>query len=303
MSKSWKVIQSSGKNFDKNEGSLKSCNIWLNWGFFRKKLENAEVDSIRDGSIAHELEFVNHGVRTKLDEIKRRELERLRHYAMRQNEISQGVDRKHMKIPQHVEIKSPTFEIDDLKKLIQSTTRDLEEADRKRRDDFKRYEMEKKFEKEERLKHIDDEAKRQEERKRMEEQETKHKEHGKVHHPMTKDQLEEVWEEQDHMRADEWDPKTFFAMHDLNGDNHWDEDEVRVLFKKELDKVYDPNAPEDDMREREEEMERMREHVFKESDVNKDRLISYEEFLTETKKDEFDHDPGKFFDLLYIAVS
>ena len=57
-----------------------------------------------------------------------------------------------------------------------------------------------------------------------------------------------------------------------------------MLFAKELDKVYDRNAPEDDMREREEEMERMREHVFKESDKNKDKLISYEEFLEETKR-------------------
>ena len=41
---------------------------------FRKKLENAEVENIRDGTIAHQLEFVNHGVRSKLDDIKRREL-------------------------------------------------------------------------------------------------------------------------------------------------------------------------------------------------------------------------------------
>merc|ERR1711976_833057 len=152
--------------------------------------------------------------------------------------------------------------------------------------------MEKKFEEEERLKHIEDEAKRAEEQKRMEEAKTKHKDHGKVHHPMSKDQLEEVWEEQDHMRPEDWNPKTFFAMHDLNGDNQWDEDEIRVLFRKELDKVYDPNEPEDDMREREEEMERMREHVFKESDTNKDRLISYDEFMAETKRDEFEQDPG-----------
>ena len=33
---------------------------------------------------------------------------------------------------------------------------------------------------------------------------------------------------QDHMRPQDWDPKTFFAMHDLNGDKYWDEDEVRV---------------------------------------------------------------------------
>ena len=58
------------------------------------------------------------------------------------------------------------------------------------------------------------------------------------------------------------------------------------------DKVYDPNEPEDDMREREEEMERMREHVFKESDTNKDHLISFDEFMAETKRDEWDNDPG-----------
>ena len=68
---------------------------------------------------------------------------------------------------------------------------------------------------------------RAEEQKRLDEAKAKHKDHGKVHHPMTKDQLEEVWEEADHMRPEDWNPKTFFAMHDLNGDNHWDEDEVR----------------------------------------------------------------------------
>merc|ERR1712227_1150948 len=106
------------------------------------------------------------------------------------------------------------------------------------------------------------------------------------------DQLEEVWEEQDHMDPQDFDPKTFFMMHDLDGNGQWDENEVRILFKKELDKAYDPNAPEDDMREREEEMERMREHVFKESDKNKDRMISYDEFLAETQRDEYNKDEG-----------
>jgi len=122
--------------------------------------------------------------------------------------------------------------------------------------------------------------------------ESKHRQHEKLKHPMTKDQLEEVWEEQDHMDAQDWDPKTFFAMHDLDGNGQWDENEVRILFKKELDKAYDPNAPEDDMREREEEMERMREHVFKESDKDKNRMISYDEFLAETQRDEFNKDEG-----------
>lgn len=62
---------------------------------------------------------------------------------------------------------------------------------------------------------------------------------------------------------------------------------LQILFKKELDKVYDPNDKNDDMKERVEEMERMREHVFKESDTNRDKLISYDEFLAETKREEY----------------
>lgn len=38
---------------------------------------------------------------------------------------------------------------------------------------------------------------------------------------------------------------------------------MKALFIKELDKVYQSGVPEDDLRERAEEMERMREHVFK----------------------------------------
>lgn len=34
-----------------------------------------------------------------------------------------------------------------------------------------------------------------------------------VHHPLSEDQLEEVWEEQDHMSRDSFDPETFFRMH------------------------------------------------------------------------------------------
>jgi len=259
---------------------------------FRKKLETAKVEEIRDGTIAKELEFLSHGVRTKLDEVKRGELERLRHLAQKQYELSQGIDKKHMKIPKHVELKHPTFEVADLQKLIKQTTDDLEEADKQRREEFKKYEMEKKFEKEMRLKAINDTEERKVVQEEMEKMEAKHNAHEKLKHPMTKDQLEDVWEEQDHMDPQDWDPKTFFNMHDLDGNGQWDENEVRVLFKKELDKAYDPNAPEDDMREREEEMERMREHVFKESDTDKNHMISFDEFLAETQRDEFEKDPG-----------
>jgi len=259
---------------------------------FRKKLESAKVDEIRDGTIAKELEYLSHGVRTKLDEIKRQELERLRHLAQKQFERKEGIDKKHFKIPQHLDIKSPKFDVEDLQKLIKKTTEDLEEQDKQRKEDFKKYEMEKKFEKDMRLNAINDTQERKVVQEEMEKLESKHRQHDKLKHPMTKDQLEEVWEEQDHMDPQDFDPKTFFMMHDLDGNGQWDENEVRILFKKELEKVYDPNAPEDDMREREEEMERMREHVFKESDKDKDRMISYDEFLAETQRDEYNKDEG-----------
>ena len=45
---------------------------------FRKKLEDSDVEKIRDGSIAEELKFVNHNLRTQLDDVKRKEVDRLR---------------------------------------------------------------------------------------------------------------------------------------------------------------------------------------------------------------------------------
>lgn len=86
------------------------------------------------------MEHVNHHVRSKLDEIKRREIERLRLLAMKQFELTNDIDRDHFKIsdPRHLDHENPhTFEIEDLKKLILKTSEDLAEADKKRRDDFK----------------------------------------------------------------------------------------------------------------------------------------------------------------------
>ena len=58
-------------------------------------------------------------MRTKLDEVKRREIERLRHLATKEFEIENDLDIDHLKIHEHVDHDNPhTFEIDDLKKLI-----------------------------------------------------------------------------------------------------------------------------------------------------------------------------------------
>lgn len=119
----------------------------------------------------------------------------------------------------------------------------------------------------------------------------KHKKHEKLHEPGHKAQLEEVWQEQDQMQQ-EFDPKTFFMFHDLDGNGLWDQDEVKALFVKELDKMYQQGHPEDDLRERAEEMERMRESVFNEMDKNQDGFIDYQEFVKQTNTNEFKQDHG-----------
>ncbi|XP_043517266.1 nucleobindin-2 [Frieseomelitta varia] len=258
---------------------------------FQAKLEKATETDIRTGKIADQLEFVNHNVRSKLDEIKREELERLRHLATKENELKNGLDVDHLKITEHLDhTNTRTFEIQDLKKLIAKTTKDLANADRRRREEFKRHEMEKKYAERGKLNLMSDAEKK----KYEEEQEAlreKRKKHEPIHHPGSKQQLEEVWEKQDHVDT-EFNPKTFFFLHDIDGNGAWDQVEVKTLFLKELDKLYAQGTPQDDLLKRAEEMERMREHVFNEADLNKDGLISLKEFLEQTKKPSFQQDEG-----------
>lgn len=75
------------------------------------------VYSFPPGKIAQELEYVNHQVRSKLDELKRTELDRLRELAKRQYELSEG--QAVPEAPGHVDHHNPhSFEINDLHKLI-----------------------------------------------------------------------------------------------------------------------------------------------------------------------------------------
>ncbi|XP_018322943.1 nucleobindin-2 [Agrilus planipennis] len=259
---------------------------------FRKKLEQANEEDIRSGKIANQLEFVSHHVRTKLDEIKRTEMERLRNLVEKKNGLAEGnyiEDPNHGRLD-HLDHSSHTFEIEDLKKLIAKTTEDLAKADRKRREDFKKYEMQKELEKMEKLNHTTGEE-REKLEKQYKELEEKHKKHEPLHEPGHKAQLEEVWEKQDHMEQ-EFDPKTFFMLHDLDSNGLWDENEVKALFVKELDKMYAAGAPEDDMAERIEEMERMRETVFRDVDKNHDNFIDFNEFVSQTKDPNFQEDHG-----------
>ena len=90
--------------------------------------------------------------------------------------------------------------------------KDLEVVDQKRQKEFKQYEMEKKYEYKRKLEEMDEDHMK-EAMKEHEEQMKKLKEHPKLHHPGSKPQLEEVWEEQGHMNSEDFDPKTFFHLH------------------------------------------------------------------------------------------
>ena len=88
---------------------------------FRQKLENTSIDDIKTGAIAHQLEYVSHHIRTKLDELKRKEVGRLRELARQKRAVDKmGKVAKDDKLfPNHIDHSNPhTFETEDLKKGV-----------------------------------------------------------------------------------------------------------------------------------------------------------------------------------------
>uniref|UniRef100_A0A9L9PYA9 Nucleobindin-1 n=1 Tax=Homo sapiens TaxID=9606 RepID=A0A9L9PYA9_HUMAN len=247
-------------------------------GHFREKLQAANAEDIKSGKLSRELDFVSHHVRTKLDELKRQEVSRLRMLLKAKMDAEQdpNVQVDHLNLLKQFEHLDPqnqhTFEARDLELLIQTATRDLAQYDAAHHEEFKRYEMLKEHERRRYLESLGEEQRKEAERK-LEEQQRRHREHPKVNVPGSQAQLKEVWEELDGLDPNRFNPKTFFILHDINSDGVLDEQELEALFTKELEKVYDPKNEEDDMREMEEERLRMREHVMKNVDTSEKKLL------------------------------
>uniref|UniRef100_A0A8C5DPJ6 Nucleobindin-1 n=1 Tax=Gouania willdenowi TaxID=441366 RepID=A0A8C5DPJ6_GOUWI len=254
---------------------------------FREKLQTANAEDIKNGRLSKELDLVGHHVRTRLDELKRQEVSRLRMLLKAKLDSLQMDHASLLKQFEHLDPHNQnTFEAKDLELLISTATKDLENYDAERHEEFKRYEMLKEHERREYLRGLDQE-KREKEEKKMQELKEKHRQHPKVNAPGSVAQLREVWEETDGLDPQEFNPKTFFKLHDTNEDGVLDEQELEALFTKELEKVYDPKNEEDDMMEMEEERLRMREHIMKNVDANGDRLVSLDEFLKSTETKNF----------------
>ncbi|KAE9550285.1 hypothetical protein FO519_006499 [Halicephalobus sp. NKZ332] len=248
---------------------------------FTEKLRGMSEVDIKSGKVADHIDDLDQNIFDELTKAKIAEIDRLREEIGKQIEKEGGAH--NVKVPDHLDVQNwEKFNKEDLRKLIVRTAADMEEIDRQRKEDFKEYEMQKKAEQDHKLANMspDERVKAEAEIKAAEE---RHGQHEKLKHPGGRDQLEEVWEESDHMDKDNYDPRTFFALHDLNGDGYWNDDEIEALFQVEIDKMYNDTNPDDDPRERIEEMYRMREHVVGQMDKNKDRLISLEEFLQDNE--------------------
>ncbi|PIK58002.1 hypothetical protein BSL78_05090, partial [Apostichopus japonicus] len=259
----------------------------------REKLEGMTMDDLKAGKMGEEINWLDHNIRTELDELKRLEIQRLRNIARKRMDTggARTLDSKFVdNLIGHIDpANTNAFGPKDFEKLLHKATSDLEEADKRRKTDFKKYEMEKELRRRQQMNKLDEKA-RAEAVKNWEEAKKAKNNHKELKHPGSKAQLEDVWEKTDHLEKDTFNPKTFFMLHDTNGDGSLDSFELEALFIKEVEEIYkDTDA---DPKEKFEEIYRMREHVMKEIDTDNNKLVTLEEFLTATKKESFEKDEG-----------
>ncbi|XP_071482302.1 nucleobindin-2-like isoform X2 [Diadema antillarum] len=263
----------------------------------KAKMDEMDTDDLLSGKFGKQLNNVGNHIRSQLDDLKRKEIQRLRIVARKKMEEHAGADTQTnlLDFIAHVDFRNEhTFEEADLNNLLQKATKDLEENDRQRRQEFKRYEMEKELKRRTELKHMEAKERAEAERQYREEREQL-RHHSKVNHPGSKKQLEEVWEKTDHLEKGDFNPKTFFFLHDANSDGFLDAFELEALFIKEVEKIYQ-GRKNVDVQEKFEELSRMREHVVNQIDGNKDKMVSLEEFMEAAAASDFD-DESEWQDL------
>lgn len=83
-----------------------------------KKLMNASDEDLRSGKVAEDLDFVKHDVRTKLDELKRQEIERQRQIRRQMNDHQAGLTEREHWNPVFDDDNPDFFGPEDFKKLL-----------------------------------------------------------------------------------------------------------------------------------------------------------------------------------------
>jgi len=209
--------------------------------------------------------------RQLLNNIKKKEVDAIRRRLIPRKKNDARAD----DLPTYLDMTVLRFTKDDLRKLIESNLAHVDKFTKLREENFQKYEMEKRFHEEQRLRHIKTDEKRKQEQERYEAERAANAAKKHIKHPLTEDTAKEVWETQDELPKDEFNPKTFFALNDVDGNKLLDMDEVRRMLQNELKNVQ----PGDDKRETREELERMRDHIYTNIDQNKDLMIDLAEFM------------------------
>ena len=93
-----------------------------------QKLMNATEDELREGKVAEDIEFVKHGVRMKLDELKRQEIERQRMIRRQMNDHLNGIKEREAWNPLFDDENPNFFGAEDFKKLLNKVSYNFSEC-------------------------------------------------------------------------------------------------------------------------------------------------------------------------------
>ncbi|KAL5968602.1 Nucleobindin-1, partial [Taenia solium] len=116
---------------------------------------------------------------------------------------------------------------------------------------------------------------------------TKHPKPGRFHEPGSRAQEREQWHKGDDMPEDEFDPRVFFIMHDLNSDGVWDTEEMDAMLSAQIGQI-DGDEPE----RQDEYRVQMRRKMLEVMDRNGDGLIDYKEHMKHSTSPEGMNDGG-----------
>ena len=109
---------------------------------------------------------------------------------------------------------SDTFEVVDLEKLTQRSYLDIQEHRNQRKAAFKEHEIEKEHDRRKKIGKLPiNERIKLEEIKKINDE--KKKQHPRVNYPGHRQHFENVWNTQDHLEREKFDPIKFFKLHGI----------------------------------------------------------------------------------------
>jgi hypothetical protein len=206
----------------------------------RDRIRAASEDDITGGKLGEELARIAPAhIRSQLDEAKRQTVARQRLILKKRLQRDMGARQRTDSHDNEIFGKEdiPEFDSNDLRQILISRRQELQKEDKERHDKFVKVEMSKEHQRRELLKKMTEKDRLEAEEKHKFERE-KLKNHPKLHHPGSKAQFEEVWEEEDGLERDDFEPRTFFQLHDTSDDGYLDSYELEALFIHEVDITF-----------------------------------------------------------------